>query len=341
MMDVCALISSLGATNNSSSGTCLPDFPEEHPSQDKLDSFFDAWDTNIAKQGYTPLLNDQDPPSLLQFKERDLNLIPEIILAADGSNASIVESRNALRAQVTFENDLKREQKAALKTGHSHRLAQELITHLRPHAGLRLATLLNKHVATGTAGQPDATYDGFAMYKELRALKTAKLSKPQRDTIKERLRALEKTPLKDGCSEASFNTHIEHFVRDINPYLDRKYEGEALGEWIIEAMPPSQVDAGIALMRELRRDGALGDSQRVIEECQMIIAAHAKSRSAAPQAPPLAGWALDSQTQQAAALWQRAYHRGGACKRPNPRPAQAVVRPHYCSNSKQGQHRWQ
>ena len=59
MVDV--LNSSLGSRDNSGAGGALPDFPEENPSNERLDPFLDKWDKYVAKQGYAPFLRGQEP----------------------------------------------------------------------------------------------------------------------------------------------------------------------------------------------------------------------------------------------------------------------------------------
>ena len=110
----------------------------------------------------------------------------------------------------------------------------------------------------GTVDRADATYDGIAMYKALMELRTKTLSKTQRDEIKQRLTDFESSHLADGCTVQDFADKVNYFIRDINPYLTRKYQGEELGEYIVELLPPSRKSDGVALMRELRRDGTLG-----------------------------------------------------------------------------------
>ncbi|KAL1523432.1 hypothetical protein AB1Y20_018372 [Prymnesium parvum] len=96
------------------------------------------------------------------------------------------------------------------------------------------------------------------MYLELRALRAARMTKPQRDAVRRALADMEKSPLADGCSVQAFSSRINLFTRDINPFLDRPYAGSALSEFVVEQMPPSLLQAGIALVRELTRAGCTG-----------------------------------------------------------------------------------
>ncbi|KAL1528228.1 hypothetical protein AB1Y20_009586 [Prymnesium parvum] len=91
----------VGAVPTSSSHSSTPDFPEEDPPKEALDKWVDAcspgWDVYAATNGYAPMLQGRDPPSVIQFTERDLSLIPALPSEA---GASAVAAREALRAQI-------------------------------------------------------------------------------------------------------------------------------------------------------------------------------------------------------------------------------------------------
>ena len=262
-----------------------PDFPGENPGQDALVKWLDAWDTYLASAGYAPMLAGRDPSSVSHLVERDLSSFPAPTAdMSEGQKTGLLEKR----AEILYKNEIIRKQKAALLKDLTNRLAHKLIASLRPHAGLRLRQLQQDHIIDGTADQPDATYDGVAMYKTLVALRTAALSKVQRDEIKQRLKEFEAVRLADGCTVQEFSDKVNYFIRDINPYLTRQYRDEELGEYIIELLPSSRTSDGLALMREMRRDNTLDDHVKVTAACNELVAAHAKSSKKISGAPPVA-----------------------------------------------------
>ncbi|KAL1520682.1 hypothetical protein AB1Y20_022251 [Prymnesium parvum] len=250
----------VGAGPTSSPQSSTPDFPEEDPPKEALDRWIDAWDAYAATNGYAPMLQGRDPPSVIQFTERDLSAIPALPSEA---GASAVAAREALRAQILHDNAIKRKQRLDTLCDHRHRFALLLIMHLRPRAGLRLQRLLSSHLVSGKVGASDAVYDGIAMYLELGQLRDLRMTKPQRDAVRRALADLEASPLSDGCSVQAFSSRVNVFTRDINPFLDRPYAGSALSEFIVEQMPPCLLQAGIALVREITRAGTLAHLDEV------------------------------------------------------------------------------
>ena len=259
----------------------MPAFPEENPDQVALATWLDKWDAFIASQGYMPMLSGKDPTGVVHLIEQDLSDYPVIAPAADGSNAQQVSTRAAKRADVIHQNKVRRAQKAQVIADHKNRLALRLISALRPHAGLRLKKLQSDHIVSGTINCVDAIYDGIEMYKSLSALRTAALSKPKRDKVKNDLKVFESAVLSDGCSGQEYMMKVNTFVRDINPYLDRPYEKESLTEYIVELMPPSLTSDGLAILRELEREGESDDHMKAQGLCETVVEAHAKSKGVA------------------------------------------------------------
>ena len=216
------------------------------------------------------MLAGRDPTSVSHLIERDLTAFPAVTDGmSDLQKSNLIEKR----AEIEYKNKIIRNQRAEHLKDHKNRLAHKIIASLRPRAGLRLRSLQTDHLVEGAIDRPDATYDGIAMYKELMELRTQSLSKPQRDEIKQRLTDFESSHLADGCTVQDFADKVNYFIRDINPYLTRKYQGEELGEYIVELLPPSRKSDGVALMRELRRDRTLGTHTEVTAACTEIISA--------------------------------------------------------------------
>ena len=263
----------MGSEKLSDKSAAPPDFPGENPSHDAIVNWLDAWDAYLATTGYAPMLAGREPTSVSHLIERDLSGFPE-----PTAELTEVQKANLLekRAEIDYKNKIIRNQKAEHLKDFKNRLAHKIIASMRPRAGLRLRNLQTDHLVEGSVDSPDATYDGVAMYKALTALRSQSLSKPQRDEIKRRLTEFEASRLADGCTVQDFADKVNYFIRDINPYLTRKYDGEELGEYIVELLPPSRKSDGITLMRELRRQGALATHTTVTEACIEIVAAHAK-----------------------------------------------------------------
>jgi len=278
-----ALNSGVYALGNTGSGSNprFADLPAENPKRDQLDAFVNIWDKELAAMGMAPFVKGIDPPLFLEMENIKLNDYPALTVG-EGISAFHVEGRRVKRMEIERTNNMNDARKSAIRLERGSLLAQYLITHLRPHAGLRLKELQRKHLISGTVYSDDAVYDGFAMYNEIRALRNKKLSKVSRDEVKALQKKLDSNPLKDGHSVDAFNTRIEIFTRDINPYLDAPLTGEALGEWIVEQMSSGLTDAGLSLMRDLHRSSKLDDQQEVITECQTIVDAHASITKTKP-----------------------------------------------------------
>ncbi|KAL1519791.1 hypothetical protein AB1Y20_023298 [Prymnesium parvum] len=157
----------VGALPTSSPHSSTPDFPEElgphSRSSRPVDRRLAGTPTRLpmATHLLRSMLQGRDPPSVIQFTERDLALIPALPLDA---GASAIAAFEALRAQVIHDNAIMRKQRADTLCDHRHRFALLLIVHLRPRAGLRLQRLLSTHIVSGTVGASDALYDGIAIH---------------------------------------------------------------------------------------------------------------------------------------------------------------------------------
>jgi len=86
----------------------IPAFPNDLPTIEELREYVPHLLARIDAMGLSAYMRGAEPPYVLQYKERDLSLLPELP-ATCGETAK--EARIALRATMTHENDIKADMK--------------------------------------------------------------------------------------------------------------------------------------------------------------------------------------------------------------------------------------
>ena len=84
----------------------IPAYPNDLPTIEELREYTQRLLAKISSLGLSAYMRGAEPPYVLQYKERNLNLLPE--LEADAGEAS-KEARLALRANVMHENSIKKQ----------------------------------------------------------------------------------------------------------------------------------------------------------------------------------------------------------------------------------------
>ena len=145
-----------------------PAFPGERPAKQKLIAWIDAWEDDLNTAGFSAILRGELPFECQKLKPRDLLLVPA---DADSLRVALYAEKNA---QITFENEIKKDECDARILECKNRLAAKLKKALRPTAPLLLGRLLAKHGFVDKFGGqelvvPDA-YDGVSMFHDIKAM---------------------------------------------------------------------------------------------------------------------------------------------------------------------------
>ena len=207
----------------------LAEFPDEVPSEKQLKDWLDDVDPTVRRT-YGALLRGDTPADLVSTKataERDLTGYMELPVPAVGSPAAagmpadrVITHNHRVRgmhiakasAQTVYDRSI-----AEMKD----RLAQLLVTSMRPRATNRLIALLAKHKVA------DNLHDGCVMYLELVALQG---STGMHEEVRDHDREIEKlrdTPLPDGCAVQEFSDYV-NAMHDHLPHLERPLTCAAL-----------------------------------------------------------------------------------------------------------------
>ena len=223
----------------------LAEFPDEVPSEKQLKDWLDDVDPTVRRT-YGALLRGDTPADLVSTKataERDLTGYMELPVPAVGAPAAagmpadrVITHNHRVRgmhiakasAQTVYDRSI-----AEMKD----RLAQLLVTSMRPRATNRLIALLAKHKVA------DHLHDGCAMYLELVALQG---STGMHEEVRDHDREIEKlrdTPLTDGCAVQDFSDYVNAMHEHL-PHLERPLTGAALGKFIIKLMPKANSGEG-------------------------------------------------------------------------------------------------
>ena len=124
---------------------------------------------------------------------------------------------------------------------------------LKTNPGMR--ELLRERFAVG-----DGYYAGFQAMTYLTEWFTKTIERqPDYKFYEDCLETLIKNRLPAGASVRMFQSVVRGFVWDINAFLRAPYEDVKLGEFIIKELMPPYIDAQERLLKDLRRDGTLGD----------------------------------------------------------------------------------
>ena len=250
-------------------GHGLPDVPSESMTRAEREDW-----VRKAKKAMTAeqrlLLAGVTPAKLVaETEEFDLTTIPPIVAKSDGSNATAVANREALRAKAQAENDKNAEYREARLRELRHELAEQLEAAFDRRARLAWQALAQGHAVTSHPGMVNgaAAFNEFAQVEEA----PGNHSIFTQEQAKQQLQALEAAPLHDGCTADDVANRFNAMVRDINPFLLEKKTDKSLCRWMIDGMPPSCFT--LVEMAEVRMKAA-GDLEKpAIVQKEMMEAA--------------------------------------------------------------------
>ena len=127
--------------------------------------------------------------------------------------------------------------------------------------------MLKTHAVASEPG----TYDGMAMWQELRALTSEPSSIAERREHDRIMEAARDNMLPDGCSAQDYADKVKTIVRDYNPYSERPYEGAALGHYIIGLMPRANAHDKRIVTADLLKQDKMDDMEEVIARCTEVV----------------------------------------------------------------------
>ena len=142
-------------------------FPCEHPTYKQASQWLEKAEDDLTQGPYGPALRGQVPPQLchLTIKRDDgiMDLPDEA--RAKASPLELARYDQAI-AKTRLDEQVRIRQLESGMADYKNKLAALLAAALRPNAGLRLKKMLKTHAVASEPG----TYDGMAMWQELRAL---------------------------------------------------------------------------------------------------------------------------------------------------------------------------
>ena len=243
-------------------------FPRENSGVVELKKYFDNAKKVITDKGWNSLVRGKTPSAHAHLQPVDLTAFPELVAGTDVT-AAMVNNRADKRAQIQHDNNVKATRLAAAEQEMKEAFATWIEDSMRPHAGLRLSRLMDKHVKEkGTDGE---WHDGVAMWKELLALARADISPEDADDHKEKLDKILNDKLADGCHVQDLAEKVNVIQRDVNPYLAMKYEGANLSRLFLKLMPDNLAMPKLMLTREIETASKMDDPDHVLQQIERVI----------------------------------------------------------------------
>ena len=256
------------------------DFPGETPHGHAVTHWFEALYVNSNLNGLTAAVSGDVPEraaTLVDCDESEITVSVEVEsqLIASGDHVGLSKMKTAASKslRLNVENDRKRHY---AKLEDDNKLFAMIIGTMQNTApllrdSLRLNCEVKEHVGY---------YSGREAIKQILVHCGDKSLKGIDSDYYQALDDKMRDPanhLRSGCSSVSFTTLARVFMTSINPFLSRPYEGDSLGEYIIKLLPYDYRDAKERLLDDLRRDGTIGQSSRVISACLIVVTRRAVS----------------------------------------------------------------
>ena len=120
----------------------------------------------------------------------------------------------------------------------------------------------------------DGIYDGYgAMETYIKEwMRVMAARNPCHSHYEAGLELITKQRLPEGVSADDFLSRVRRFTIDINPYLRAPYEGEKLGEYILDTiMPQKYLETSERIKESLRKEGLLADIEVVENTCREAV----------------------------------------------------------------------
>ena len=183
----------ISAAANNVTANSFTEFPGENPTKVQLEEWIEAWDEDMNQAGFGAFTRDELPYDVAKLVARPLLPLP--------TEADKIAAVTVKNSEITYHNNvLKIEQEGKL-IEIKNRLASRVAKAMKKTAKLRLQALQTKHVLKKSDGTAiKGSFDGDAMYKELRALVDS--AETEAD-VKAHLKVVERlrdTPMHDNCT---------------------------------------------------------------------------------------------------------------------------------------------
>ena len=279
----------------------IPLFPGEEPSEKELSDWLEIVLPALKRAGYSHILRHQTPPAYIHLEERDD--VPADLSAEDKDKMQPLDiakyERMVNKAKST--NTTREKQLAESLRNLRVQIGSVLETSMLPRAKLRLTALQAACPEKDADGNKiNDLYNGVQMLDKISALHgDVGLLDDPRDHDRA-VEAMRDTTLPDGCSAEDFADKVNTLISVHADHLERPFDAEGLGKFIIRLMPAANGAEGRMLLRRLKSADTLKTVTTVVRECSEIVRLSecpaAKAASAAARVARPAG--------AAAPVWQ-------------------------------------
>ena len=275
-------------TSSAESGRALI-FPNDLPTIEELREYVPPLLAKISSMNLAAYMRGAEPSYVLQYKERDLSLLPEL---EGGAGEGAKETRLALRANVMHENSIKADMKREWARDQKQKVASVVLESMRHTAVSRFDQMKASHPLLDAYGCAiPGAFDGIAMALELVA--ELESTTVEEDDAIEHQRLVDlmfASKLGANCTLRAYSEKVTTMRTKHNPFLERKYENSGLSRVYQSFLPDElQVDAR-AIRREMETAGTWQDSDVALSAFSKLVkqmhspAAHAAAVIAAAAA---------------------------------------------------------
>ena len=143
----------------------VAEFPGDLPSMEELTVWLPFLLSSVDRLGLSAYMRNAEPSFVLQYKPKDLALVPELEASA---GEGPVATRLALRVTIAHENSIKVDMKREWTRDQQQKVATIVLDSMRHSAVSRFESMKTDHPQLDDYGVAiDDAYDGIAMAKQL------------------------------------------------------------------------------------------------------------------------------------------------------------------------------
>ena len=221
-----------------------------------------VWTPALVSQfdsmGLAAFLRGSEPSHALQYKPRDLSLLP---LLPETVGEGPREARIALRATIEHDNAIKADMKLEWTRDQKQRVATIILDSMRSTAVSRFEEMKASHPQRDESGAVIVgAFDGVAMALAIIAEYEA-ASVDEWDAADHQLAvtAMISTRLPDNCTHTEYGDKATLLRVKHNPYLERPYSGAILSKVYQDLLPV----AALVDSRQIRRSMEAADTWKL------------------------------------------------------------------------------
>ena len=205
----------------------IPAHPNDLPTIEELREYTPRLLAKISSLGLSAYMRGAEPPYVLQYKERDLHLLPE--LEADAGEAS-KEARLALRANAMHENSIKADMKREWARDQQQKVADVILDSMRKTAVSKFDAMKAAFPQRDAGGTTiDGAYDGIAMARSIvNELENIVVEEDDSREHQRQVNVMFSTKLGANCWLREYSDKVTLLRTKHNPFLERKYEAGGL-----------------------------------------------------------------------------------------------------------------